>query len=276
MDKKKQELVLKIIFWLGIIGFFTSAYLVKNHYDNPTQGSFCDFGESISCSLVNTSVYSELFSVPVALFGTIWFFMLLLMSWKALKNEKLVTGLLWFNILGLLFVFYLIYAEIVLQSICPLCTLVHAIVLIVLILSIILYKNQKKLSSKETLKVLKPWIGLFFLLNLIPLIAFNLPTGDKENYDLLAQCLTEKGVNMYSSFRCGVCARTRAMFSDSFQYINEIECHPEGKDSQWQFCLEKGIEGTPTWIFEPDMVEQKRRVGFMSIEELREFSGCDV
>ena len=80
---------------------------------------------------------------------------------------------------------------------------------------------------------------------------------------------------MYGSFRCGVCAKTRAMFGDSFQYINEIECHPQGENSQTELCLKKGIEGTPTWILEPDEIELKRQLGFLSIEELKEFSGCE-
>ena len=81
---------------------------------------------------------------------------------------------------------------------------------------------------------------------------------------------------MYGSFRCGICAKTRAMFGDSFQYVNEIECHPQGKNSQTELCVQKSIDLTPTWIMESDGIEQKRQAGFMSIEELKAFSGCDV
>ena len=79
---------------------------------------------------------------------------------------------------------------------------------------------------------------------------------------------------MYGSFRCGVCAKTRAMFDDSFQYINEIECHPQGENPQTERCIEKRIEGTPTWILEPEGKELKRHTGFLSVEELKEFAGC--
>jgi thioredoxin-related protein len=79
---------------------------------------------------------------------------------------------------------------------------------------------------------------------------------------------------MYSSFRCSHCARQRALLGDSFQYINEIECHPQGEHSQTELCFEKDVKGTPTFIMEPDGKEIKREVGYMTIEELREFSGC--
>ena len=80
---------------------------------------------------------------------------------------------------------------------------------------------------------------------------------------------------MYGSFRCGICAKTRNMFGDAFEHINEIECHPQGENSEWELCQEKALTGTPTWILEPNGEELKRKVGFLSIEELREFSECE-
>lgn len=278
MKKESKTKILKIIIILSIIGIVTSLYLVKNHYAPPTKGALCDISESVSCSLVNTSIYSELFNIPVALLGALWFLILIIFSWKALKKDgALPTMMLGWSILGILFVIWFVIVEIfLLRSICPFCTLVHAIIIIIFILLLVLYKAQEtKPSKKAILKALRPWIILIVIINIIPLILFNLPSSEKENYDELAQCITEKGVNMYGSFRCGVCSKTRAMFGDSFQYINEIECHPQGENSQVELCLKKDIAGTPTWILEPNGVELKRQLGFLSIEELKEFSGCE-
>jgi uncharacterized membrane protein len=274
--KKKTILITVII--LSLLGILTSAYLTENHYANPVEGSFCDISESVSCSLVNTSVFSELFSVPVAVFGGLWFVILALMAWKAMKkNGNLIMAMLGWNIFGLLFVFYLITVEVILGSICPFCTVVHIIVVTTLILSILLYKGlKKKPKVKDVLKRLKPWFGLILILNVLPLIIFNFPTTEKQDYTPLAKCITESGVNMYGSFRCGVCAKTRKNFGDSFQYINEIECHPQGENAQTELCVEKEIEGTPTWIMEKDGKEIKRKTGFLSMQELREFSECNI
>jgi len=116
--------------------------------------------------------------------------------------------------------------------------------------------------------------NLFRYSSLIPLIIFNFPVGEKEDHTELAKCITESGVNMYGSFRCGICAKTRAMFGESFQYINEIECHPQGENPQTELCISKNLQGTPTWILEPNGEEVNRHNGFLSIEELKEFSGC--
>lgn len=274
MNERTKKRLLYSILILSIVGLLTSLYLVKDHYS--VDASFCDFNAQISCSLVNTSVYSEIFNVPVAVFGALWFLILIALSWRALtKDGVLLSSLLGWNVFGILFVVYLVVAEIILQAVCPFCTVVHIIVITTFILSIILYQNQKtKLPWERIILGMKSWIAVIIILNVIPVVAFNISLGEKENYDELAKCITTNGVKMYGSFRCGVCAKTRAMFGDSFRYIKEIECHPQGENPQTALCLEKGIAGTPTWIMEVDGVEQKRHQGFLSIEELRQFSGC--
>lgn len=268
MNSKK---IVRVIVALSVLGIITSIYLLKDHY---AASSKCDFGDAISCSLVNSSIYSELFNVPVALFGIIWFIIIILMCWKSFDKPEVIPFILGWSILGIVFVVYLIFAEFILKAICPYCTVVHVITLIVLVLSIMLYRQIPKKERKINKKSLKKWLALIVILNVIPLIYFDIRAASGENYDELAQCITAKGMNMYGSFRCGVCAKQRALFGDSFQYINEIECHPQGKNAQTELCLEKGIEGTPTWILEPNGTEFKRNLGYLSIDELKEFAGC--
>ena len=276
MKQATRRNALKFIIILGVIGLLASFYLIENHYASPTEGSLCDFGETVSCSLVNTSVFSELFNVPVALFGALWFIVIMLMAWNALKKEReLIAGMLLWSAAGILFVAYMIISEFILQAICPVCTLVHIIVLVMLIISIILYKTQEPRPKRDAIiKAAKPWLIGIIIINIIPIVYFNLPSGEERNLDALAKCMTENGVNMYSSFRCGVCAKVKAFFGDSFQYVNEIECHPQGKNAQTERCLKMDIKKTPTWILEKDGVEIKRLVGFQSPETLAEFAGC--
>lgn len=267
---------LQALLLLSIVGFLISLYLVQNHYAGAAAGSFCDFGETISCSLVNNSVYSELFHVPVALFGALWFVILFSLSWKARKGEEPILAIqfLW-SILGFLFVLYMIYAEIVLQAICPLCTVLHSIIILTIILSYHLYRHHQ-VPFSQLQKAAVPWFFFAAILFGLPIIFLNLGnmgSEDNQQYDAIAQCLTDKGLVMYGSFRCGVCAKTREMFGDSVQYIKEVECHPQGPGSEWQLCQLKGISGTPTWIMEPDGNEIKRHTGFLSLEELQQFAG---
>jgi len=130
-----------ILLVLGIIGVLTSIYLVKHHYDLASHG-ICDISSTISCSLVNTSKYSELFHIPVAAYGILWFLVMLGLTTAHMKGRKTKTHMLVWSIAGTGFVGYLVTAEILLKAICPYCTIVHAIVIIILGLTILLYRKR--------------------------------------------------------------------------------------------------------------------------------------
>ena len=96
-----------------------------------------------------------------------------------------------------------------------------------------------------------------------------------ENHENLARCITAKGISIYSSSQCSHCLQQENLFGPAFQLINRIECNPWDQNSQAELCTDKDITGTPTWIMEQDGKEVKRRAGFMTIDELKEFSGCE-
>ena len=269
---KKALYIILIIF--SLIGIAASGYLTYNHY--AVGESFCDVSTTVSCSLVNSSVYSELFNIPVAALGILWFVYLGLFSIKLLKKEDSAfkKGLLYLSYAGLGFVLYMILAEILLQALCPTCTFVHILVLIIFGISLYLNKGIKK--QKDLKDKLGGYIFSAIVAFVLIFVLFNIPLNYGQNFDEVAQCITEKEVNMYGSFKCGSCAKVRNAFGDSFQYINEIECHPDGENSQWELCQEKKIEGTPTFIYEPNGQEEKRYKGFLSPENLAKFAGCEI
>ncbi|MDP3918620.1 MAG: vitamin K epoxide reductase family protein [Nanoarchaeota archaeon] len=272
--KKSDKFILYVILVLGLIALGVSIYLTYNHF-NADKGSFCDLGEVISCSLVNTSIFSELFNIPVALLGIFWSLFLMIFAWKALKRKEFYLALYGWSIMGIISVIYFVIAEIILKAICPFCTVIHVITLVVLILSYSLYK-QNKPSWKSLKKYIGGWALLFILIMIITFFIFNVKTNPDMNLDDFAMCINDSGVKMYGSFRCGVCAKERALFGDSFDYINEIECHPDGENSQTALCLSKGVQGTPTWVLESEGEELDRHIGYMDLEELAYFSGCEL
>ena len=269
----KKETLKKLFMILCLIGVLVSVYLIYNHY--AIGDSACDISADVSCSYVNSSIYSELFNVPVAVFGALWFVFMYLFFVKNADSHLLE---IW-SVLGVLFVIYMIVAEFLLGAICPFCTVVHVIVLMLFYLVFwqIQFKGKKhKFNVKKFLSKNKKWIVAVGIVYIIFALVFQFDfTISKEDYTEAAKCINDKGVNMYGSFRCGVCAKTRSMFGDAFENINEIECHPQGENPQVELCVEKGIEGTPTWILEPNGVEEKRHLGFLDVDELKEFAGCE-
>ena len=101
-------------------------------------------------------------------------------------------------------------------------------------------------------------------------------TQTTAQLDSFAQCLTQNDVMMYGSIQCSVCSSQKELFGSSFSYATYVECHPSGLNPQTELCLSKGIERTPTWTMESNGNVIKTAVGYQTIEELSEFSGCPL
>ena len=141
----KTETTAKIIIVLSLIGLVDAAYSTYEHYEiisGAIGKSFCDLGVGISCSAVNGSSFSEVFGIPMALIGVFWFAVLIILSHMMLRGSKNMEFFVFvWSVTGLGTVFWLLYAEYVIGAICLLCTLVHIIVMVNLVLA---YKSLKK------------------------------------------------------------------------------------------------------------------------------------
>jgi len=275
MVKLTRKNTLNIMLIFGIFGLITSFYLLKNHYIPSGSGSFCDLSSTVSCSIVNTSVFSELFGVPVALLGALWFLWLLIRCRRAQKSgggTNVVDLFVW-NILGLAFIVYFIVAEILLGAICLLCTIVHVLILGMFLLSLSLYQREEKVPLAQAVREIRGWIIAAVIIFSLPFILFNV-LQQNQNHDSLAQCLTAKEVTLYCSSHSPLCAKTRSMLGSSFQFIRVVDCYSNVENSSVELCSSKKIIKTPTWIMEKNGTEVKRAEDFWSIEELGLFADC--
>ncbi|MBR9692902.1 vitamin K epoxide reductase family protein [Candidatus Woesearchaeota archaeon] len=144
---KTERVFHYVILVLAAIGLALSLYLFNMHL-NPVDSSFCDINAKVSCNVVDQSPYSELFGVPVSLFGIIYWFGVLcvvlipqrLTKLIALGDRKLFQqAFVAYMILGFLFSLYLTFIQaFVLHAWCPLCVLDAFAVTITLVLAIIL------------------------------------------------------------------------------------------------------------------------------------------
>lgn len=140
--QKKYFIIALIV--VSLIGLGASLSLTYNHYRPSLTGSVCDITASVSCTVVNSGIYSTILGIPVAIYGVVWFIVLGILSYTSLKNQTTIPPLLWWNAGGFLSIFYFIYIEFLLSTLCPFCTVVHVLVAISLVLSIIFYKHFYK------------------------------------------------------------------------------------------------------------------------------------
>jgi Predicted membrane protein len=125
---------------LSVIGLADSAYLTFEHYSGSTSLACSDSG-TVDCAKVTTSQWSSIAGVPVALLGLLFFVgmtaLCLPQVWRRttpmLDNLRIAAAGV-----GLLMVFYLVWAEFVkIHAICLWCTGVHVITFVLFFVLIV-------------------------------------------------------------------------------------------------------------------------------------------
>jgi uncharacterized membrane protein len=114
---------------LAAAGMIISSISLYHHYGKDST-SYCDFGQSFNCDIVNRSVYSSIFGIPVALIGILGYGALLALATIYRSKAEVPGMLLLASIGGMGFALYLTYIEaFVLGVWCILCMSSLAIML---------------------------------------------------------------------------------------------------------------------------------------------------
>jgi hypothetical protein len=86
-------------------------------------------------------------------------------------------------------------------------------------------------------------------------------------FDKFAQCLSDNDVVLYTSEGdCEACTQQKAIFKNSYQYLNVVNC-----DNEAAKCAELEINYAPVWI-----IKGKKYFGLQGIPRLSEITGCNV
>ena len=90
----------------------------------------------------------------------------------------------------------------------------------------------------------------------------------KESIEL-AKYLKDNGVVKYSAYWCPNCLDQSELFGkEAYKELNVVECARDGKNSQTQLCINKKIEGFPSWEINGKII-----IGVQTLKELSELSG---
>ncbi|MDY6769434.1 MAG: hypothetical protein SVU88_00510 [Candidatus Nanohaloarchaea archaeon] len=100
------------------------------------------------------------------------------------------------------------------------------------------------------------------------------PTGGltQEQVADFARCLSEENATFYGAYWCPHCNRQKALFGDAMQYVDYVECSPDGKSApRAEVCNQKGISSYPTWI-----IDGERYTGVQSFQDLAAATSCSL
>ena len=113
--------VFQVIAVLALAGMVVSSMSLYHHY-GTSKTSYCDFGASFNCDIVNRSVYSTVLGVPDALIGIFGYGVLFALATFYRTKAETPIMLLLASTAGLGFALYLTYIEkFVLATWCILC-----------------------------------------------------------------------------------------------------------------------------------------------------------
>jgi len=127
---------------IAVAGIIVSGISLYHHF-GTSKTSFCTFGESFNCDLVNRSRYSTVLGVPVALIGILGYLLILALATVYREKAEAPVMLVIATGGGLAFALYLTYIEkFVLQAWCVLCLTSLVLILSTTVLGTILLKRS--------------------------------------------------------------------------------------------------------------------------------------
>jgi vitamin-K-epoxide reductase (warfarin-sensitive) len=132
LSSARVMLAIALIACAGVIVSSISLY----HHFGTSKTSFCNFGESFDCDIVNHSAYSSVLGVPVALIGILGYLLILALATVYRAKAETPVMLMIASTVGVGFALYLTYIEgFVLHAWCILCLSSLALIFATAVLS---------------------------------------------------------------------------------------------------------------------------------------------
>ena len=92
----------------------------------------------------------------------------------------------------------------------------------------------------------------------------------KESIEF-AKFLRENGVIKYSAYWCPNCLNQGELFGkQAYEELNVVECSRDGKNSKTQLCIDKDIQGFPSWEINGKII-----IGVRTLNELHKLTGYE-
>jgi len=142
-----QSRLLMIVAVLAVAGMAVSSVSLYHHYQK-SKTTFCDFGQSFNCDVVNRSEYSSIAGIPVAGIGIAGYLALFLLATVYRDRRESAVVLFLGALSGLAFALYLTYIEgFVLGAWCILCLSSLTIISVTAILSGVVFRASRRETS---------------------------------------------------------------------------------------------------------------------------------
>jgi dihydroorotate dehydrogenase subfamily 2 len=150
---------------LSLLGLLDSIFLTWEHYALASVG--CPVTPTINCLAVTTSIYSEIFGIPLALFGIVYYSSLITFLFLSRKQKMFLHFYILLSIFGILFSVYLVFIQsLLIKMYCIYCLISAGLSFFNFIFGLIFFKSEYKTLVVDTFGyaykyILKPILFLF-------------------------------------------------------------------------------------------------------------------
>lgn len=262
----------KPILGLALAGMAITAWLT---WTASTSGPLPLCGEGSACDLIQSSRWSTLFGIPVALFGFLTYLLLAFVSFEMRPTLKRWRWQWTVALVGVSVSVYLTLTGLIaLQSVCLWCLASLAIISAIFVRVMIVRPNSAPGMPWRDWTINTGAVA-FVVLAVMQLHYSGLLGGmgpANPRLQALAEHLDESDAEFYGAFWCPACQQQKELFGAAADELPYIECYPEGRNGPIATqCVTTDIgQSFPTWI-----IDGERHTGIMAPEELARQAGFD-
>ncbi len=257
----------RLVLLLAAAGMLLTAYLSIIALSGSTP-AFCAQGSA--CELVQQSRWSQLFGVPLPLWGLALYSVLAFNAWRLPAKLQRWRRLWLVSLIGLSVSLYLtLVGWLELEAFCGWCLLSLAL------LAAIFLRTTLNRPATAPGTDWRAWLGgsaMGVLLAVgVPHLFYSDLLEARADPQLveLAEHLQRRGALFYGAFWCASCQEQKRLFGSAAKHLPYIECSPDGRNGILaRACIDAGIRGYPTWI-----IRGRRHQQVLTPEQLASHSG---
>ena len=237
---------------LAVLGIALTGYLTGVAWlgDHP---AYC--GADSACDIVQSSRWSTLLGMPMALWGLLTYAILARLVWRLRFKPSRWPLVLLFACIGAGVSWFLTLVSVLqIEATCVYCLVSFAIMNALFVL--VLLRRPAQMPGHAWRNALPVPIGAALVvvlgLHLHYSGVFDPAAGPEDPYlKALAIHLEDSGARFYGAYWCPACERQKELFLASAGRLPYIECTPDGRGGvRAVACLTQDVQSYPTWIID--------------------------
>jgi len=274
-EESRDTLKLKAVALLGCVGAAETAYLTISKWLSanvvcPTSG----------CDTILTSKYSELYGLPVSLYGFLAYAGVGFLAWQAANTERrpgnrigmaVVAGSTVLSTVSA-YLGYILFTQFTDEA-CIWCLASILISFSVFVLALSATAEGDPIKTSMPPMLISPILLTALVYSFgdanfslasereyeVPFKEPEVNTTSSERSIALVKNLNKLGAKMYGSFWCSHCFDQKQVFGkEAMVGFPYVECFPDGYRkgmSQSSTCEEADVRGYPTWTIKGERIE---------------------